>query len=65
VNRKLFVYLLVVTGLLTYVIYRYNRSRPPDQAQIERCEERVKDMPESTQDEINRSINTYLDCLRE
>lgn len=61
----MFVYLLVVTGLLTYVIYHYNRSRPPDAAQIERCEARVKDMPESTQDEINRSINTYLDCLRE
>jgi hypothetical protein len=64
-NRKLLVYLLAVTALLTYVLYRYNRSQPPDQAQIDRCEERVKDMPESTQEEINRSINTYLDCLRE
>jgi hypothetical protein len=64
-NRKLFVYLLFVTGLLAYVLYLYNRSQPPDQAQIDRCEERVKDMPENTQEEINRSINTYLDCVRE
>jgi hypothetical protein len=24
----------------------------------------VKDMPESTPDEINRSINTFLECLQ-
>lgn len=64
-NKKLFVYLVVVTGLLTYVLYRYQRSQPPDRAQIERCEERVKNMPEDTQDEINRSISTYLECLKE
>lgn len=64
-NRKLLVFLLALTALLTYVLYQYKRSRPPDAAQIERCEERVKGMPESTQEEIDRSINTYLDCLRE
>lgn len=64
-NKKLFLYLLVVTALLTYVLYRYHRAQPPDEAKIEECEERVKDMPESTQEEINRSINTYMDCLRE
>jgi len=62
-NKKLVVYLIVVTGLLTYVLYRYNRSQPPDQAQIERCNQLVSKMPESTEEEINKSINTFLECL--
>jgi hypothetical protein len=62
-NKKLVVYLIVVTGLLTYVLYRYNRSQPPDQEQIERCNELVSKMPEGTQEEINRNINTFLECL--
>jgi len=64
-NKKLLLYLVVVTGLIAWGLYRYNRSQPLDQARIDQCEERVKDMPESNQEEINRSINTYLDCLKE
>jgi len=62
-NKKLVVYLIVVTGLLTYVLYHYNRSRPPDQEQIERCNQLVSKMPESTEEEINKNINTFLECL--
>ena len=64
-NTKIVLQLLILLGLLTYVLYRYHDSQPPDQAQIERCNERVKDMPENTREEINRSINTFLDCLAE
>jgi hypothetical protein len=62
-NRKLFVYLTLLTGLLTYVLYQYHRSQPPDQAQIERCNQLVSKMPEGTEEEINRNINTFLDCI--
>lgn len=64
-TRTLVAYLVALTGVLTYVLYRYHESQPPDEEQIEYCEELVKDMPEGTQEEINRSINTYLDCLRD
>lgn len=64
-NKKMFIYLLVITGLLTYGLFLYHRSQPLDQARIDACEARVKDMPESTQEEINRSINTYMECLRQ
>jgi hypothetical protein len=64
-KRKLFIYITLLTGLLTYVLYQYHRSQPPDQAQIERCNELVSKMPESTEDEINKNINTFLDCLAE
>ena len=64
-NTKLILQLLILVGLLTYVLYRYHDSRPPDQEQIELCNERVKDMPENTPEEINRSINTFLECLGE
>jgi predicted negative regulator of RcsB-dependent stress response len=63
INIKLVVYLVVVTGMLTYVLYRYNQSQPPDQAQIERCNQLVSKMPEGTQDEINKNINAFLECL--
>jgi hypothetical protein len=64
-NKKLLIYITLLTGLLTYVLYQYHRSQPPDQEQIERCNERVSKMPESTEEEINKSINTFLDCLSE
>jgi len=64
-TRTIVALLVGLTGVLTYVLYRYHESQPPDQEQIEYCEELVKDMPETTQEEINRSINTYLDCLRD
>ncbi len=62
-NRYVFIYLTLLVGLFTYVLYRYHDSQPPDQEQIERCNELVSQMPENTQEEINRSINTFLDCL--
>jgi len=62
-NKKLLVYLVVVTGLLTYMLYRYQRSQPPGQERIDYCNALVKDMPENTRDEINRSINTFRECL--
>ncbi len=62
-NKKLFVYILLVTGLFTYLLYNYQRSQPPDRERIEYCNEQVKDMPESTPEEINRSINAFMDCL--
>jgi len=64
-TRTVVVYLTVLTAVLTYVLYRYHESQPPDQEQIEYCEELVKDMPETTQEEINRSINTFLECLQD
>jgi hypothetical protein len=64
-TRTLVLYLILLTGLLTYVLYRYHESQPPDQAQIDYCNELVKDMPESTQEEINRSINTFLECMQD
>jgi len=64
-NRKLLVYLTLLTALLTYVLYHYHRSQPPDQAQIERCNDLVSKMPESTEEEVNRNINTFLECLSE
>lgn len=64
-GTKMFVYLTLVTGALTYALYRYQRSQPPDQEQIDRCNELADQMPESNQEEINRSINTFLDCLAE
>ena len=64
-TRTIVLYLILLTGVLTYVLYRYHASQPPDQAQIDYCNELVKDMPESTQDEINRSINTFLECLQD
>jgi hypothetical protein len=64
-NKKLFIYLTLLTGLFTYVLYQYHRSQPPDQEQIERCNELANNMPERTEEEINKSINTFLDCLAE
>jgi hypothetical protein len=63
VRKSVFIYLTLLVGALTYVLYQYHRSQPPDQEQIDRCNELVRDMPEDTQEEINRSINTFLDCL--
>ncbi len=64
-NTKLFIYIALLTGLLTYVLYQYHRSQPPSQEQIERCNERASKMPERTEEEINKNINTFLDCLSE
>ena len=64
-NKKIIIYLTLLTGLLTYVLYNYHRAQPPDQAQIERCNELAKGMPENTEEEINQAINRFTDCLAE
>ena len=61
--RKMLIYLVAVTGVLTYVLYRYHDAQPPDEEQIERCNELANQMPQNTETEINRSINTFLECL--
>jgi len=64
--RKSTLFLIaLVTGILTFAIYGYRQSQPADEEQIERCNERVADMPEDTQEEINRSIHTFMECLEE
>ena len=63
VSKTVFIGLTVLVGLFTYALYRYHDSQPPDQQQIERCNELVSQMPERNEEEINRSINTFLDCL--
>jgi len=62
-TKTAFIYLTLLVGLFTYLLYRYHDSQPPDQQQIERCNELVSQMPESNEEEINRSINTFLECL--
>ncbi|MGB5300032.1 MAG: hypothetical protein WBN08_07395 [Thiogranum sp.] len=62
-SKTVFIYLTVLVGLFTYTLYRYQESQPPDQQQIERCNELVSQMPERSEEEINRSINTFLECL--
>ena len=64
-NRRIYVYLALLTGVLTYVFYHYHASRPPDSEDIERCNALADAMPEGNEAEINRSINTFLDCLGE
>jgi len=63
VSKTVFIYLAVLVGLFTYTLYRYHDSQPPDQQQVERCNELVSQMPERNAEEINRSINTFLECL--
>jgi len=63
VSKAVFIYLTLLVGAFTYLLYRYHESQPPDQQQIERCNELVSQMPESNEEEINRSINTFLECL--
>ena len=62
-NKNVFIYLTVLVGLFTYMLYRYHESQPPDQQQIERCNELVSQMPEHSEEEINRSIHAFLECL--
>lgn len=63
VSKSAFIYLTLLVGLFTYMLYRYHESQPPDQQQVERCNELVSQMPERSEEEINRSINTFLECL--
>lgn len=52
-----------LTGVLTFVIYNFRQNRAPDAQRIAECNARVEGMPESTREEINRSINTFTECL--
>jgi hypothetical protein len=63
VTKTAFIYLTLLVGLFTYLLYQYRESQPPDQQQVERCNQLVSQMPESNEEEINRSINTFLECL--
>lgn len=62
-TKTAFIYLTLLVGLVTFVLYSYRESQPPDQQQVERCNQLVSQMPESNEEEINRSINTFLECL--
>lgn len=62
-SKTVFIYLTLLVGLFTYLLYRFHDSQPPDQQQIERCNELVSQMPERSEEEINRSINTFLECV--
>lgn len=55
----------LLTGMLTFAIYSYRQSQPPDAEQIARCNEQAAAMPESTPEEINRSINSFVECLEQ
>ena len=55
----------LVTGILTFAIYSYRQSLPADEEQIERCNALADEMPENTREEINRSINTFVECLEQ
>jgi hypothetical protein len=55
----------LLTGLLTFAIYSYRQSQPPDAEQIERCNAMAAELPESTPEEINRNINSFVECLEQ
>jgi len=62
-KKSTLVYLTLIVGVLTWLLYSYQRSGPPDEARIEYCNKLVSEMPESNQTEINQSINRFTDCL--
>ena len=62
-RKSTFLYLILIVGLLTWLLYNYYRSRPLDEERIAYCNELVSQMPERNQDEINQSINRFTDCL--
>ena len=64
-TRSTLLYLMLLVGLLTWLLYNYHRSRPLDEERIEYCNELVSGMPERNEDEINQSINRFTDCLND
>ena len=64
-KTKFFIFATLLLAVLTYVFYRYHDAQPPDAAQIERCEALADAMPESTPEEINRSLHTLHECLED
>ncbi|MDT8386506.1 MAG: hypothetical protein RQ736_03280 [Thiogranum sp.] len=63
VERRFVILATLLLAVFTLVFYRYQSAQPPDAAQIERCNEQVNEMPESTPEEINRSIHAFYECL--
>jgi hypothetical protein len=64
-RKAVLIQILLLTCLLAYVLYRYHESQPPDQEQIDHCNQLVEDMPQDTREQINRSINTFMECLQD
>ena len=64
-RKSTLLYLLLIVGVLTWLLYSYQRSRPLDEERIAYCNELVSQMPERNQDEINQSINRFTDCLND
>jgi len=64
-NKQNLLLVALLTGLLTFALYSYHEAQAPDQEQIDRCNELVEQMPENTREEINRNINTFLECLED
>jgi hypothetical protein len=64
-NWKIALYFAAVTLLIAYGLYNYHRAQPLDEERIEHCNELVSGMPEATEEEINQSINTFVDCLKQ
>ncbi|GEM_PF-1780626 len=62
-RKSTLIYLTLIVGVLTLLLYNYHRSRPLDEERIEYCNELVSKMPESNETEINQSINRFTDCL--
>jgi len=62
-RKSTLLYLLLIVGVLTWLLYSCQRSRPLDEERIEYCNELVSQMPERNEDEINQSINRFTDCL--
>ena len=62
-RKSTLIYLTLIVGVLTLLLYNYHRSRPLDEERIEYCNELVSKMPESNTTEINQSINRFTDCL--
>ncbi|HEB96764.1 MAG TPA: hypothetical protein ENI96_10090 [Sedimenticola thiotaurini] len=62
-SKKLLIYLFLLTAVLTWLLYNYNRSRGPDQERIDYCNELVRDMPERNRQEIDRAILRFNECL--
>lgn len=62
-SKVTLMYLALLVALLTFVLYGYQSSQPPDEEKIEACNEQVEGMPEGNQNEINRAINQFVECL--
>ena len=64
-SKYLVIYAILLTALLTYLLYSYHDAQPADAERIAECNKLVSEMPETTQEEINRSIHTFHECLED